>query len=131
MSSRTAAGVAVLVADKFEASGVKGLQALGCDVIHQPDLRDDALRDALRSTMAVVLVVRSTSVTAPMMTTSLRLIVRAGSGYDTIDVKAAAARRILVANCPGKNAIAVAELAFGFMLAIDRRLPENIPELRA
>jgi D-3-phosphoglycerate dehydrogenase len=121
----------VLIADQFEESGIKGLRALGCDVILQPDLRDGALTEALAATRAAVLIVRSTRVTADMMTDALKLVIRAGSGYDAIDVKAAATRGILVANCPGKNAIAVAELAFGFMLAIDRRLPENIADLRA
>ena len=61
----------------------------------------------------------------------LALIVRAGAGYNTIDVGAASARGIYVSNCPGKNAIAVAELAFGLILALDRRIPDNVAELRA
>ena len=36
-----------------------------------------------------------------------------------------------MSNCPGKNAIAVAELAFALMLALDRRVPDNVAELRA
>ena len=75
---------------------------------------------------------RSTRVTATMMDAgSLALIVRAGAGYNTIDVTAASARGIYVANCPGRNAIAVAELAFGLILALDRRIPDNVAELRA
>jgi D-3-phosphoglycerate dehydrogenase len=62
---------------------------------------------------------------------SLKLIIRAGAGYNTIDVKAAAEKGIIVANCPGKNSIAVAELAFGLMLAVDRRIPDNTADLRA
>ena len=61
----------------------------------------------------------------------LSLIVRAGAGYNTIDVAHASARGIYVSNCPGKNAIAVAELAFGLMLALDRRIPDNVAALRA
>jgi D-3-phosphoglycerate dehydrogenase len=61
----------------------------------------------------------------------LTLIVRAGAGYDNIDVKAASARGIYVANCPGKNSLAVAELAFGLILALDRRIPDNVIDLRA
>ena len=60
----------------------------------------------------------------------LSLIVRAGAGYNTIDVAAASTRGIYVWNCPGKNAIAVAELAFGLMLSLDRRIPDNVAELR-
>src|SRR5260221_3067061 len=61
----------------------------------------------------------------------LALIVRAGAGYNTIDVAGASERGIYVSNCPGKNAIAVAELAFGLLLSIDRRIPDNVAELRA
>ena len=79
-----------------------------------------------------VLVVRSTKVGEPaMMAPSLKLIVRAGAGVNTIDVKAATARGIQVANCPGKNAIAVAELTLALLLALDRRIPDNVADLRA
>ena len=122
----------VLVADQFEQSGLDGLKAAGCEVVYDPALRDDALMMALGETRAEALVVRSTRVTATMMDAgSLALIVRAGAGYNTIDVTAASARGIYVANCPGRNAIAVAELAFGLILALDRRIPDNVAELRA
>ena len=62
---------------------------------------------------------------------ALSLVVRAGAGYNTIDVATASKRGIYVSNCPGKNAIAVAELAFALMLALDRRVPDNVAELRA
>ena len=62
---------------------------------------------------------------------SLQLVVRAGAGYNTIDVKAASARGIYVSNCPGKNSVAVAEIAFGLLLAIDRRIPDNVADIRA
>jgi len=122
----------VLVADQFESSGLDGLRAAGCEVTYDPTLRDDALVTAIGDTQAEVLVVRSTKVTAPMMDAgSLALIVRAGAGYNTIDVPAASARGIYVSNCPGRNAIAVAELAFGLILALDRRIPDNVADLRA
>jgi len=122
----------VLVADKFEKTGIDGLKAAGCDVVYEPDLKDDALTQAIQSTGADVLVVRSTSVTAPMLEAGkLSLVVRAGAGYNTIDVATASRRGIYVSNCPGKNAIAVAELAFALLLALDRRVPDNVAELRA
>jgi D-3-phosphoglycerate dehydrogenase len=122
----------VLVADKFEQSGIDGLKAAGCDVLYQPDLKDDTLTTAIRDTAADVLVVRGTSVTAPMLEAgALSLVVRAGAGYNTIDVATASRRGIYVSNCPGKNAIAVAELAFALMLSLDRRVPDNVAELRA
>ena len=122
----------VLIADAFEKSGLDGLARAGCDVIYQPDLKDEALSDAIGSSGAEVLVVRGTKVTAAMLDAGrLALIVRAGAGYNTIDVSAASSRGIYVSNCPGKNAIAVAELAFALILAIDRRIPENVADLRA
>jgi D-3-phosphoglycerate dehydrogenase len=121
----------VLIADKFEQSGIDGLTTAGCDVIVQPDLKDDALRDAIASSVADVLVVRSTAVTAAMIEAGrLSLIVRAGAGYNTIDVAAASRRGVYVSNCPGKNAIAVAELTMGLILALDRRIPDGVVDVR-
>jgi D-3-phosphoglycerate dehydrogenase / 2-oxoglutarate reductase len=122
----------VLVADSFEASGLEGLKAAGCEVVYDPEAKDDRLIEAVRSTGAEVLVVRSTKVTSAMLDAGrLALIVRAGAGYNTIDVAGASKRGIYVSNCPGKNAIAVAELTFGLILALDRRIPDNVAELRA
>ena len=122
----------VLVADKFEKSGLEGLQAAGCAVVYEPDLKDATLAEAIASTGADVLVVRGTKVTAEMLDAGrLSLIVRAGAGYNTIDLAAASSRGIYVSNCPGKNAIAVAELAFALILALDRRIPDNVGDLRA
>ena len=122
----------VLVADKFEESGLAALKAAGCDVIFQPDASGDTLVAAIKQTQAPVLVVRSTQVTDAMMDAGgLSLIVRAGAGVNTIDVAGASKRGIYVSNCPGKNSVAVAELAMGLMLALDRRIPDNVAELRA
>ena len=121
----------VLIADKFEQSGIDGLKAIGCEVAYEPDLQDQALADAMATKQPAALVVRSTKVGEPAMAATLKLIVRAGAGVNTIDVKAATGRGIQVANCPGKNAIAVAELAFGLLLALDRRIPDNVADLRA
>src|SRR5258705_9833589 len=121
----------VLIADKFEQSGRDGLQAIGCDVSFQPDLKDDALTEAIRQQMPDVLVVRGTKVTEPMLAAGqIKLVVRAGAGFNTIDVAAASRRGIYVSNCPGKNAIAVAELAFALILALDRRVADNVITLR-
>jgi D-3-phosphoglycerate dehydrogenase len=121
----------VLVADKFEKSGVDGLRGIGCDVLFEPELADASLTARLAASGAPVLIVRSTKVTAAMMVPTLKLIVRAGAGVNTIDVRAAAATGIVIANCPGKNAQAVAELAMGLILALDRRIPDNVADLRA
>src|ERR671921_1107465 len=122
----------VLIADKFEQSGQDGLEAAGCEFSYQPDVKDEALVEAVRSYAPDVLVVRSTKVTEPMLDAGpLKLVVRAGAGYNTIDVAAASRRGVYVSNCPGKNSVAVAELAFALMLALDRRVADNVIELRA
>src|SRR4026207_1243809 len=122
----------VLVADKFEQSGRDGLEALGCEVSFQPDLKDQALVNAITEVAPDVLVVRGTKVTEPMLEAGpIKLVVRAGAGYNTIDVAAASKRGIYVSNCPGKNSIAVAELAFALILALDRRIADNVIALRA
>jgi D-3-phosphoglycerate dehydrogenase len=122
----------VLIADKFPESGQAALREAGCEVIYDPELKEDSLVQAVRSVGPDVLVVRSTIVTRQMLEAgSLSLVVRAGAGYNTIDVKAASELGIYVSNCPGKNSIAVAELAFGLILALDRRIPENVFDLKA
>lgn len=122
----------VLIADKFEASGQAGLKEIGCDVSYQPDLKDESLAEAIAAGKPDALIVRSTKVTEAMMDAgALKLIVRAGAGYNTIDVAASSKRGIYVSNCPGKNSIAVAELAFALMLALDRRIADNVIQLRA
>src|SRR5213593_1945541 len=90
----------VLIADKFEQSGRDGLQALGCEISYDPDLKDDALVEAIRKEAPDVLVVRGTKVTEPMLDAGpLKLVVRAGAGFKTIDVAAASRRGIYVSNC--------------------------------
>src|SRR5499433_1461608 len=122
----------VLIADKFEQSGRDGLQSLGCEVVYQPDLKDESLVAAIRQETPDVLVVRGTKVTEAMLEAGpIKLVVRAGAGYNTIDVAAASKRGIYVSNCPGKNAVAVAELTFALILSLDRRVPDNVAELRA
>src|SRR5688500_12139708 len=110
--------VKCLIADSFEKEGVAKLQALRLTLTHEPALSDDALRDAVARIDPDILIVRGTKVTGPMIAagSALGLIVRAGAGYNTIDVAAASARGVYVANCPGKNAAAVADLAFGLIL---------------
>ena len=123
----------VLVADSFEKSGLDGLAALGCEVLYEPRLEGAALGARLAETAAEVLVVRGTKVGASEIeaASGLALVVRAGAGVNTIDLRAASARAIAVSNCPGKNAIAVAELTWGLILALDRRLVEQANDLRA
>ena len=122
----------VLVADKFEQTGLSGLEKAGCEVIYEPDASDESLIAAIARSGAEALVVRSTKVTEPAVDAGrLKLIVRAGAGYNTIDVAAASRKGIYVSNCPGANSIAVAELAFALILALDRHIADNVISLRS
>jgi D-3-phosphoglycerate dehydrogenase len=122
----------ILIAEKFEQSGIDGLRRLGCDVAVNADVATEALPALVKSEDPDILVVRGKKVPEPVFDagSKLSLVIRAGAGYDTIDVAAASARGIIVANCPGKNSIAVAELAWALILACDRRVPDQVAELR-
>ena len=123
----------VLIADKFEQTGINELESLGCRVQFDPDISPETLPEAISEVDPDVLVVRSTRVPAAALESAgrLSLIVRAGAGYDTIDVETASARGIFVANCPGQNSMAVAELAWALILSCDRRVPDQVADIRA
>jgi D-3-phosphoglycerate dehydrogenase len=120
----------LLIADKMDSQVFEEIKVLGIEIVYKPELTKETLASALEG--VGILVVRSTEVTASAINSAkqLNLIVRAGAGVNTIDVAAASARGIYVANCPGKNAIAVAELTMGFILALDRRIADATIELR-
>src|SRR3954469_1848895 len=121
----------LLLADKIDIQSLEELRVLGIEIVSRPELTKDTLPDALEG--VGILVVRSTEVTAKAIDAGrhLNLIVRAGAGVNTIDVAAASARGVYVANCPGKNAIAVAELTMGMILSLDRRIADATADLRA
>lgn len=122
----------VLVADKFEKVGIDGLKDLGCTVMAEPDVKAEALPALIQKIDPHILIVRSKKVSADALKagTALTLVIRAGAGIDTIDVAAASDLGVFVSNCPGKNSIAVAELVLGLLLACDRRIPEQVADLR-
>lgn len=121
----------ILIADKIAASVIDRLNELGCVVTMEPDLTAEDLPGAVGK--ASILVVRSTKVTAETIAAAkpLSLIIRAGAGVNTIDLNAASSRGVYVANCPGKNTAAVAELAIGLLIAADRQIVPASIALRA
>jgi D-3-phosphoglycerate dehydrogenase len=123
----------VLIADKFQDEGLQQIKAMASEVECDPSLKEATLSQRLSEFNPDVLVVRSTKVPEPLLGAGdrLKLIIRAGSGYDNIDSVAAAEKGILVANCPGMNAAAVAELTMGLILSLDRRIPDNVIDLRS
>ena len=121
----------LLIADKLHPRAIEEARTLPIDVVYEPELTRENLEQNLQG--VGILVVRSTEVTASAIeaATHLNLIVRAGASYETIDVRAASRRGIYVANCPGRNASAVAELVYGLMVCLDRRIPDAVASLRA
>ena len=121
----------VLVADSLPEQAIAELKTRGhtCEV--DPSLGEAELADRIAG--FDILVVRSTKVTGTVLAAGdrLALVIRAGAGTNTIDTAAAAARGVLVANVPGRNSAAVAELTMGLLLAVDRRIPDNVADLRA
>jgi len=121
----------VLFADAVGESTVTELEARGHTCVVDAGLKAGDLPSSLGGFDA--LVVRSTKVVREVFENAdrLALVIRAGAGTNTIDTGAAAARGVLVANLPGRNAIAVAELTLGLLLAVDRRIVDCTVDLRA
>ncbi|MET1059392.1 MAG: NAD(P)-dependent oxidoreductase [Nocardioides sp.] len=121
----------VLFADAVGESTVTELEARGHTCVVDPGLKAGDLPSSLGGFDA--LVVRSTKVVGEVFENAdrLALVIRAGAGTNTIDIEAAAARGVLVANLPGRNAVAVAELTMGLLLAVDRRIVDGTVDLRA
>jgi D-3-phosphoglycerate dehydrogenase len=123
----------ILIADKFESFGITELKKLADEVVCEPGLKDAALAQRIAAMDPTILIVRSTKVNADALKSGkqLKVVIRAGSGVDNIDVAAAKQRSIKVANCPGMNSVAVAELVMGLVISLDRRLADNVADLRA
>jgi len=120
----------VFIADKLPEEAISELEGLGQNVINNPIATASDLDDGLKD--ANVLIVRSTVVSKTCIENSpnLSLIVRAGAGVNNIDIDAASNLGIYVANCPGKNAIAVAELTLGLIISLDRYLGDNVVDFK-
>jgi D-3-phosphoglycerate dehydrogenase len=120
----------ILFADKFPAARLEHLRGAGHECVLEPDLTADRLPSKVGGFEA--LVVRSTRVEAGTLAAGegLKLVIRAGAGTNTIDKAAASERGVRVCNVPGRNAVAVAELTLGLLIAIDRRIPDNVADLR-
>jgi D-3-phosphoglycerate dehydrogenase / 2-oxoglutarate reductase len=120
----------VLIADKLPEPYVEKIKLVAGDVRSEAKITEESLVNEIKD--AEILIVRSTVVKEQAINKSknLSLIIRAGAGVNNIDIKAANKKGIYVANCPGQNSIAVAELAMGLICAIDRKIPDNVIDFR-
>ncbi len=120
----------ILFADSLAESAVERLRAGGDECVVNPSITAESLPEHIAG--FDVLVVRSTRVSGTALDAAdrLSLVLRAGAGTNTIDTDRAAEMGIFVCNVPGRNAIAVAELAIGLMFAIDRHIAPATADLR-
>ncbi|MEN0021016.1 MAG: NAD(P)-dependent oxidoreductase [Planctomycetota bacterium] len=122
----------ILIADKLDPAVIERLgREHSLTVV--PDADGESLAAAAADAKPEILIVRSTKVTAAVFDAAptLRMVIRAGAGVDNIDSDTASARGVAVCNCPGTNAVAVAELAIGLLVACDRRIPDQQQALLA
>jgi len=122
----------VLIADKLPEHALHALREANCEIVVKIGLSVEDLASAVREFGCETLVVRSTKVPREVLTAQphLEMVIRAGSGVDTIDVDAATRLGVRVSNCPGMNSDAVAELVLGLMIALDRRIVDETEDLR-
>ncbi len=120
----------ILIADSFPESYQSELVKNGHQITSNPSLQGDTLTETVGS--YEILIVRSTKVDANTLDAgkSLKLVIRAGAGTNNIDKAHAAENGIRVCNVPGANAMAVAELAIGLIICIDRNIPNNVSDLK-
>ncbi len=121
----------ILIADRLPGRFADAMRSRGHECVIDAGLAEATLPGAMDG--VDVLVVRGTRVTPEVFASadSLRLVVRAGSGTNTIACDEATKAGVLVANVPGRNAVAVAELTMGLLLAVDRAIADSTAELRA
>ena len=122
----------ILISDNLHAAGIAVLEAQpNIEVVNRPGLAPGELKEAIKD--ADALVIRSaTKVTAELMAGAPRLKVvgRAGTGLDNVDVPAASKRGIVVMNTPGGNTITTAEHALSLMMALARNIPQAAQSMR-
>lgn len=117
----------VLVATQkpFSAAAVAGIKEIVTGAGHEfTALEKYADASELIAAVADVdaLIIRSDKVTAEVLDAAknLKIVVRAGAGYDNVDLAAATAHHVVVMNTPGQNSNAVAELAIAMMIYMSR-----------
>ena len=122
----------IVIADPLPLSAGELLRSEGWTVIESKGLQPEALYSELADTDG--LIVRSaTKVSSDLIRQAprLRVIARAGTGVDNVDLAAASARGILVLNAPGANSISVAEHTVALMLAAARSIPLADAQMKA
>jgi D-3-phosphoglycerate dehydrogenase len=115
----------IIVADDLPTSALELLRAETDWIVDARSGRKAAELAADLAEADALMVRSATKVDAALLEAAprLRIVARAGTGVDNVDVAAASARGVLVVNSPGANSISVAEHAVALMLALARRVP--------
>lgn len=109
----------------FAAAAVNGIRQILTDAGHQVELLEkyESQADLVKAVADVqAMIIRSDKVTAEVLDAApqLKIVVRAGAGFDNVDLAAATAHGVVVMNTPGQNSNAVAELAIAMMIYMAR-----------
>ena len=120
----------ILVACELPEFAIAELRTLTTEIVHRPDARPDELRELIPGVGILVVDGRRVSPDTIQRGEALQMIVHAGPGPGDIAVADASAQGVFVTNCPDQHAVAVAELAFGLILALDRRIVDSTVALR-
>lgn len=122
----------VLISDPIAQDGIEILKNAGLEVIERTGLSKEELLEAIKEVDAII--IRSaTKMTAEVIEAAknLKLIARAGTGLDNVDIEAANRRGIVVMNCPGGNTVSAAEHTISMMLALARNVPQATASMKA
>jgi len=116
--------IAIVTEKPFAPAAVQGIKQVIEEAGHEMVLVEKGTRDDMLAAVADAagLIVRSDKVDAQVFDAApqLKVVVRAGAGYDNIDLEAATAHGVCVMNTPGQNSNAVAELVFGMLVTLVR-----------
>ncbi len=122
----------VLVSDPIAQDGIEILKNAGLEVLEKHGLSKEELLETIKEVDAII--IRSATKMTPEIIEAgkdLKLIARAGTGLDNVDIEAANRRGIVVMNCPGGNTVSAAEHTISMMLALARNIPQATASMKA
>lgn len=126
------AGIPILILDHETPDLLQRLRDIGCNITCRGPNED--VREAIQVCRPEIIIVRTSLVQNAQLQGAgfnrLKLVMRAGTGTDNIDVELLENRGVVVANAAGANAVAVAELTLAHLLNADRRLSDQVDQLR-
>ncbi len=123
----------VLISDPIAEDGIKILKDAGLDVVIKTGLSKEDLIAELQKDIEAIIIRSATKMTADVIEAApkLKLIARAGTGLDNVDIDAANRRGIVVMNCPGGNTVSAAEHTIAMMMALARNIPQATASMKA